>query len=232
MARRRRDEMLDRFGYGGLEKRRARDLNCNLDESGDDPESDGIRRDPEQFKKNISYIVATYDIDLNRLSKDLKLEYRWLRRIVKDGLARRVGRLDRLAKHLGLPDGDYLWAADIKRFLPPPPPTTEQLGTLKQRLHWPYAERLLDLLEAGDHEYLKALIDRLHGACFSRPVIGPSCESGGVDPSIAGVNIQPPAAVGTEHPPAQSSPVAVERPIPGSSLARRIRSRRGSPEAT
>lgn len=33
-----------------------------------------------------------------------------------------------------------------------------------RRLNWAYAERLLDLLETGEHEYLKGLIDRLHEA--------------------------------------------------------------------
>ena len=160
---RRRDAGLDRFDGSGHEVRRARDLAKNLFDKGEDAEV-AIERDARRFSDNLSYIIRTYQIPLRELADEAEVEYRWLRRIVRDGLERRVGRLDRLAQTLRLPDGDYFWAPDIRRFLPPPPDPEELCG-LKRRLNWVYAERLLDLLETGEHEYLKGLIDRLHVAC-------------------------------------------------------------------
>ena len=52
-----------------------------------------------------------------------------------------------------------------------PPPAAAGFGatavSLKQKVNWPYADRLLNLLKSGEHEFLKGLIDRLHEASCS-----------------------------------------------------------------
>lgn len=220
---RRRDAGLDRFDGTGHEVRRARDLAKNLFDKGEDAEI-AIERDPQRFRENLSYIIRSNRTTLRELADEAKVEYRWLRRIVRDGLERRVGRLDRLAQTLRLPDGDYFWAPDIRRFLPPPPDPEELCG-LKRRLNWAYAERLLDLLETGDHEYLKGLIDRLHEACSVQRDRGVNPGEEALDrdldsgPRTPG-NSSEPAGPITE------SPVAVPDPDPGvPPLARRTRGR-------
>jgi hypothetical protein len=176
-VRRKRDENLDRLDEGGgFQQRRLRDLNSNLYDKGEDKELSGIERDPEQFKANLNYIIDAYGCDLHDLAEKAGVEYRWLRRIVRKGLERRVNRLDRVASYFGLPDGDYLWAREIKIYPLALPPKPDQLSTLKQKINWPHAQRLLELLETGKHEYLKGLIDELYRTCFSNPAMIPAYE--------------------------------------------------------
>ena len=100
-VRRKRDENLDRLDEGGgFQQRRLRDLNSNLYDKGEDKELSGIERDPEQFKANLNYIIDAYGCDLHDLAEKAGVEYRWLRRIVRKGLERRVNRLDRVASYL------------------------------------------------------------------------------------------------------------------------------------
>ncbi|WP_068415753.1 hypothetical protein [Planctomyces sp. SH-PL62] len=175
--------------------------------------------------------IEAYDLELRLLSEAVEVEYRWLRRIVKDGLSRRGGRLDRLTRHLGLPDGDYLWAADIKQFLPHPP-KPEQLSTLKQKLAWPYAERLLDLLETGSHEYLKDLIDRLHKFHLSHPAGGSNYYGpANSDPLVGGERIQAVQDVRLVDPSESPRAEPASGMSPAATLADRIRSREKSAHA-
>jgi hypothetical protein len=181
-VRRNRDETLDQAALQeGFQFRRSRDLNAKLYDDEDDGLST-VERGRKQFKLNMEYLVCTYNISLPDLANEIGVEYRWLRRIVSQGLARKVDRLDRLARHFGLPNGDYLWATDIERFLPAPPPKPEQLGTLKQKINWSHAQQLLELLETGQHEYLKGLIDQLHKTCLSNPATTSASEREKADP--------------------------------------------------
>jgi hypothetical protein len=93
-----------------------------------------------------------------------------------------VGRLDRVASYFNLADGDYFWATDIKKFLAPPPPKPDRLISMKQKINWPYAQRLLNLLETGQHDFLRELIDRLYAASLSAPAITPAQERERADP--------------------------------------------------
>jgi hypothetical protein len=176
-----RDENLDALKEGTFDKRRPREINANLFDKDEDKEL-GIPKDPKQFKANMDYFVNTYEIDLRALAKDTRVEYRWLRRIVREGLERKVDRLDRVASYFNLADGDYFWATDIKKFLAPPPPKPDRLISMKQKINWPYAQRLLDLLETGQPDFLRELIDRLYAASSSAPAITPAQERERADP--------------------------------------------------
>lgn len=91
-VRRKRDENLDALKEGTFDKRRPGEINANLFDKDEDKEL-GIPKDPKQFKANMEYLVNTYEIDLRALAKDTEVEYRWLRRIVREGLERKVDRL-------------------------------------------------------------------------------------------------------------------------------------------
>jgi len=191
-ARRRRGKKLDRLAGAGVEKKRVRDLNSKgvLFDEGEDDALEFLERSPKTFRANLQYILRAFGVEVEQLAQEIGVEYRWLRRAVNDGLERRVPRLDRLARHFDLPDADYLWAKDIRKFLKGAPPHPEVLKTWKQNLNWCYAERLLDLLETGQTDFLKGLIDNLHGAQFPQAtleteeshVVGDSGKQVGLEP--------------------------------------------------
>jgi hypothetical protein len=185
-ARRGGDKKLDQLSGAGVHNRRGRDLNAKagvlLDKGEGDP-LEHLERSPETFRANLQYILRTFGVEVRQLSQELGVEYRWLRRAVNKGLERRVPRLDKLAHHFGLPDGHYFWAEDITKFLETAPPRPEALKTWKQNLNWCYAERLLELLEAGKHDFLKELIDHLYGSQFPQATLE-TAESHRVDESM------------------------------------------------
>lgn len=149
---------------------RARDLKALPKEDTDEVEFQD--RSPEKIRRNLQILLDRYSIDDRRASKEIGVDGRWFRRLMKQGLSRRMPNLDKVAVFFGLPDGDYLWADDIERFLGPAPPRPETLDSLTQQMNWPFALRLLELLDTGRHDYLKGLVDGIHRIAFTEPIDG------------------------------------------------------------
>ncbi len=150
---------------------RPRDINALPREDKDDSAFDFVERCPDTLIRNINILLEYYEIREEDAHECFGVERRWFRRLLKQGLERRMPNLDKVARFFHLADGDYLWTKDIRRHLVKPPPRPDVLDSWTKRVSWPYAQRLLELLETGQHEFLKALIDGLHQMAFGRGAI-------------------------------------------------------------
>jgi hypothetical protein len=52
------------------------------------------------------------------------------------------------------------------------PVLDDQVLGWREKVNWPYAKKLLELLEAGEHDFLKGLIDSLHASELFRAGAG------------------------------------------------------------
>ncbi len=162
---------------------RPRDINALPREDVDSSAFDFIDRSPEIVIQNMKTLLDFYKISEEDAHKRIGVDRRWFRRLLKQGLERRMPNLDKVAQYFNFSDGDYLWSKDISQFLVEPPPSPEALDSWTKQMSWPYAQRLLELLETGQHDYLKALIDGLHRMAFARGVM--PGQGGGEAPSDA-----------------------------------------------
>jgi hypothetical protein len=94
-----------------------------------------------------------------------RISRRWYVRLLSNGLARIDKRtrpaLERLAHHFGLGRIEDFWDPKLDR-LRQRAVVDEQILTWSTKVNWPYAKKLLELLESGEYEHLKGLIDTLH----------------------------------------------------------------------
>ena len=91
-------------------------------------------------------------------------------------MLRRYQRLDAIAQFFRLPTVNHLWHDDLIYF---------KLATdVVPPTHAEYTAKLAELLETGEHDYLRALITNLHACHFKHiesPIFGGSDVSSEID---------------------------------------------------
>jgi hypothetical protein len=133
----------------------------------DPPGEEGHPRDPAIFAANLRELTGQAGLTPAEVAAQLGLSRRWYVRLMAHGLARIDKRtcagLEHLVHLFGLRRVEELWDPNLER-LRPRAGVDQKILSWSQKAHWPYAEKLLELLETGEHDFLKGLIDSLHGS--------------------------------------------------------------------
>jgi len=122
--------------------------------------------DRKVFARNLDNLIQMKGFTLKGTAEKIGANYQWMRRIVTRGMVRITEEnrphLQKIAKLFGINRIEDLWMPDLIAFK-----VKGQVGALADE--WlrdelkPYAQKLILLLASGKYEYLKALIDGLHG---------------------------------------------------------------------
>ena len=125
------------------------------------------QREPAVFARNLRNLLLQAKLSDPEAPAKIGVGRRWLRRASVCGLARIDKRtradLERVAHYFGLDGPEELWEADPPRLRRQPAIDRQALGW-RDKVNWPYAMKLMELLEAGEHDFLKGLIDSLHAS--------------------------------------------------------------------
>ena len=143
------------------------------------------RSDPNAFKYNLNGLTVMRGLSRKEAAQQIsqsqmvEIPEKWYRKLCNKGLAQVKGssgeRLQAIARFFGLPTMNHLWRDELivfsltKDAVPP----NEAEFTVK----------LVELLETGEHDYLRGLIANLHACHFSdkeSPIFGRS-DSGSSD---------------------------------------------------
>lgn len=137
------------------------------------PKKPRYERTPEVFAANLNGLTALTGKTAREVADDIGVQWRWYRRILGQGLARIYKdfrpSLERIADYFRLGDSlapiegrvEELWNPKLDA-LKRSPPKPAILESWRQKCDWPHAQKLLELLEGGQHDYLRGLIDSLH----------------------------------------------------------------------
>jgi hypothetical protein len=124
-----------------------------------------VERDPAVFARNLRSLIQHSGLTAGDAPTQIGVNRRWLRRLSSCGLARIDRRtrpdLEKIVRYFDLRGPEVLWEADLPQ-LRRQPAVDQQILGWREKVNWPYAQRLLELLETGDHEFLKGLIDSLY----------------------------------------------------------------------
>lgn len=123
--------------------------------------------DPKVFARNLYALIQMQGLTLKKTADKIGAKYQWIRRIVTRGMVRITEEnrpyLNKLARLFQIGKIEDLWKPDLIEVTVQRegPALAEDL--LREKKLVPYAQKLILLLASGKHEYLKELIDRLHG---------------------------------------------------------------------
>jgi hypothetical protein len=137
------------------------------------PEEPRYKRTPDVLAANLKRLTALTGKGGRELADEIGVQWRWYRRLLGRGLSRIDKRylpsLKRITEffRLGRPQDpidcrvEELWnpRLDVLNHDLPKPAALE---SWRQRIDWPYAQKLLELLESGQHDHLRGLIDSLY----------------------------------------------------------------------
>jgi len=119
------------------------------------------------MRDNLIGLVRMTGKPAKEVAGEIGVDWRWFQRLLKQGLARIDSRfrpsLRQIATFFDLEGGDVdeLWNPKLPA-LRRPAPAPEELASWRQKRDWPYAKKLLELLETGQHDHLRSLIDSLY----------------------------------------------------------------------
>ena len=144
-------------------------------------QNDVRARTPKIFAENLSSLARQTKLTPGDVVLRCGISRRWYTRLMKHGLARIDKRtrpdLQRLAKFFDLGRLDDFWNPNLDR-LRDRVGVDEQILDWSKKVNWPYAKKFLELLETGEHEYLKGLIDSLQSLESSRAIPEPRAQPG------------------------------------------------------
>ena len=110
-------------------------------------------------------MLRTLDLSPREAAKKFGFSWRWFRRVSTQGIGkidkRSHDRLQQIADEFHI-KVEELWDRRLPEKLALKGPSTERLASAKQHRYWKHAEKLLELLESGDHAYLADQIDKLY----------------------------------------------------------------------
>ena len=125
-----------------------------------------IERDAEVFRQNLSFLLDHVGGTQAAVAERAKVSHDWLRQLSKRGLTqiREKNRepLDRLRQLFGLDSVDELWSATLIEELKTTHRRIAAISPYLRSKDWGYARKVLTLLQTGDHDYLRGLIDSLY----------------------------------------------------------------------
>jgi hypothetical protein len=131
-----------------------------------------VHRDPSIFASNLRNLIRHAGLAETEAPAKLGVGRSWLRRATARGLARIDKRTEAdlvwVASYFGLAGPEEFWETDLPCLRHQPVVDRQVLGW-REKVNWPYAEKLLELLETREHGFLKGLIDSLHTSVLSRP---------------------------------------------------------------
>jgi hypothetical protein len=120
--------------------------------------------DPLVFARNLGILIQMKGRTLKSTADEVGADYQWIRRIATRGMVRITDDnhpyLKKLAKLFEIGRIEDLWMPDLIVVRQERPTVTDHLlpGVVA-----PYARKLILLLASGEHDYLREMIDTLHG---------------------------------------------------------------------
>ena len=136
-----------------------------------------LRGDPKTFRDNLKRLTVMRGLSGKEAAQQITesqmvtISEKWYRKLCNKGLAQVKGssgeRLQAIARFFGLPTMSHLWRDDLIIFSL----TKDAVPPIESE----FTVKLVELLETGEHDYLRGLIANLH-ACHFRdkesPIFG------------------------------------------------------------
>ncbi len=140
------------------------------------------------FADNLRALAHLAKVTPDEVVEKCRISGRWYTRLMANGLARIDKRtrpgLERLAHFFDLGRVEDFWDPRMDRRRQRAG-AEEQIITWSTKVNWSYAKKLLELLETGEHEHLKGLIDTLHSLESLKMIQGAGAASGRSRPEDA-----------------------------------------------
>lgn len=120
--------------------------------------------DPQVFARNLGILIQMKGWNLKYTADEIGANYQWIRRIVTRGMVRITDEnrpyLKKLAKLFEISRIENLWKPDLIVVRQEGPDLADPL---LPGVTAPYARKLILILASGEHDYLREMIDTLHG---------------------------------------------------------------------
>lgn len=122
--------------------------------------------DRRVFARNLDTLIQMKEFTLKGLAEKIGANYQWMRRIVTRGIVRITEEnqpcLKKMANLFGISRIEDLWMPDLIVFKVKGQVAALTDEWLRNAEFVSYAKKLILLLDSGQHDYLKSLIDNLH----------------------------------------------------------------------
>jgi hypothetical protein len=124
-----------------------------------------IERKSDVFLANVRFIIGLRGMKQATVAKEARIPAEWLRQLTRRGLKQKRGGseeyLERLRRFFLLDSVDELWSPTLIPSLKQTERRAAQIHPFLRSKDWPYAKRIVELLQSGDYDFLRDLIDRL-----------------------------------------------------------------------
>ncbi len=134
-----------------------------VDLRSDEPEE--IVRDGQVFQRNLKFLLRHSGSTQAELAKRANVSHDWLRQLTKRGLTqiREKNRepLERLRRVFLLDSTDEFWSESLIKDVERVSRRSDQMRPYLRSKDWPYLLKVLELLQSGEHDYLRGLIKAL-----------------------------------------------------------------------
>lgn len=133
------------------------------DQRRDEPKE--IVRDGKVFQRNLKFLLDHAGSTQAEVAKRANVSHDWLRQLTKRGLTqvREKNReaLDQLRRFFLLDSADEFWSENLIKDVERLSRRSDQMRPYLRSKDWPYLLKVLRLLQSGEHDYLRGLIDSL-----------------------------------------------------------------------
>lgn len=128
-------------------------------------ESEEIVRDGQVFRRNVRFLLDHSGTTQAELAKRANISHDWLRQLTRRGLTqiRQKNRepLERLRRWFLLDSVDDFWSKGLVEDVKRESRRSDQMRPYLRSKDWPYLLKVLKLLQSGEHDFLRGLIDML-----------------------------------------------------------------------
>lgn len=126
-----------------------------------------VERKSDVFRRNIRFLIKQRGMKKAGIAKALGLSEEWLRQVSRRGLSqvRKGSRtsLDRLRGIFWLDSVGELWSVSLIDRLKQTERRAAQMHPFLRSKDWNYAVKFMELLQSGEYDFLRHLMDKLYG---------------------------------------------------------------------
>ena len=123
-----------------------------------------IEKKPEVFKKNILFLIKQRGMKKASIAEEADVPPEWLRQLTSRGLSqiRRGSKdyLERLRRFFLLDSVSNLWSELLIDEIKQTEHRAVKMYPFLRSKDWPYAWKVLTLLQTGEYDFLRGLIDK------------------------------------------------------------------------